>query len=781
MESKKVSLINKLSFFSLLGTALLSIFFFIPYFPVSLEANKGFLISIGVTLSVFFWLVARLVDGRFLIPKDKIILSVFAIPLVFLIASFFSSSVYSSLFASGFEIGTFGSVLTFALIFFLSSTYFQTEDNLQYFFKYLFIGSGILALLQIIYIVISSFSVNSKFFIGISSGNFVGSWNDFVLYFGAIVILAVFTLEFFELVKKYKIFLYSLIAVGLIFLMIVNIPFVWFLVGLFSLIVFVYGISIQSSKTKDVVSNRKLPIPALVVMVFAVLFLVGGNLFGGLISNYINLYNSDIRPSITATTTVAWKAIKHNPFFGTGPNTFNLDWSLWKPSVIKDTAYWNFDFNQGVGFVPTLLATTGVLGFLSFVVFMFLFVAKGLKSLNSAFKNTTSNYFLIASFILALYGWVALVIYTPGILICVITFMASGVFIGSLVHQKHISVYNLSFLNDPRNSFFSILSIVVLMIVSISGVYMYTQKFISVVYFSKGVSANDSSLASLVKSEGMMLNAVALDKNDLYYRSLSQLYVAELNNVLSDKNLSEDVIKSRAQNVISNIQQSAGMAVSVSPKNYQNWVNLGNVYSSLVTMGVDKAYENAVDAYNKALTFAPSNPSIILARAQLEFLKKDNESAKKYIEEALKMKKDYLDAIFTMAQIQTSEGNLPGAIKQAEYASTLYPNDPSVFFQLGVLRYNNNEFSGAVSAFETAVILNPSYFNARYFLGMSYAKIGKTADAKIQFDILNKYLPGNTEVKKELDKLNNPTSTDPKSTTKNSNNKNIKLPIPEKK
>lgn len=782
MESKKVSFINKLSFFSLVGTVLLSVFFFIPYSGVSLEASKGFLISIGVTLSVFFWLIARLMDGRFLIPKDRIILVGLSTPVIFLIASFFSSSLYSSLFGNGFEVGTFGFSLVSFLVFFLASNYFQTENNLKNFFKYLFVSAGVLMFVQVVYVVLGVFSVNTKFFSSLGSGNLIGSWNDFALFVGAMIILSVFSLEFLNLKKKYKIFLYALVGLGLAFLMIVNISFVWFLLGLFSLVVFVYGISIQSIKGKDNSAEKKLPLASLIVMVFSVLFLIGGNLFGGIISRYVNFYNPDIRPSMVTTAQVAWHAVKHNPFFGTGPNTFDLDWSLWKPSVIKDTVYWNVEFSQGVGYVPTLLATVGALGFLAMLAFLFLMLVRVFKAVNFGFKNTSSNYFLLSSLILTLYGWINLIVYAPGVFLVTFVFMSSGIFIGVLVYHKIIPVYNISFLHDPRSSFFSILAIVLLMIVSISGVYLYTQKFVSVVYYSKAINVSGNSLESFAKSERMLLNAVALDKNDTYYKALSQVYVSELNLLLTDKTLSEDIIKSRAQTIVSSAQQAAGFAVSVSPKNYQSWMNLGNVYASLVPMGVEKAYDNAVDAYSKALVYAPSNPSILLARAQLEFLKKDNQSAKKYVNEALKMKGDYLDAIFTMAQIETSEGNLPGAIKQAEYAATLYPNDPSVFFQLGLLRYNNNEFSGAVSAFETSVVLNPSYFNARYFLGLSYSKVGRNSDAKIQFDILNKYIPNNPDVKKELDKLNGVSApVEAKVDTKKVNNKNTKLPLPEKR
>lgn len=787
MESKKVGFFNKLSFASLLATFFLSVFFFVPYIPVTLEASKGFLISVGVTLSIFFWLVARLADGNFSIPKDRLILYGFLIPLIFLFASFFSASPYTSLFASGFEIGTFGSMLVLYLVFFLSATYFQTEKRLKYFFKALFAGALILGVFQVAYIFIGFDRILPGMFSGISNGNLIGTWNDLVLFFGMMVILSLFTLEFLKLNKKYRIALSAIIVIGLVFLMIINIPFVWVLVGAFSLIVFVYNVSLQHNNIKGEIPDRKIPVAALVVMIVSLLFLIGNNLIGGLISKYVNVYNPSLRPSVSATYHIAVNSLKHNPFFGTGPNTFDVDWALWKPSVIKDTPYWNAEFSQGIGLVPTFLVTTGILGFLSVVLFIVVFCLRGFQSLRIAFQSTNSNYLLMASFILAMYGWITMVIYTPNILLIMITFAASGAFLGSLVHKDVVRVYNLSFLNDPRHSFFSILGIVILMIGAVSTTYVYAQKFASIVYFSRSLNMPDSSIQSLVKSEQMILNAISLDKSDVYYRSLSQVYVAEVNALVSDKTISADTMKSRVQTIVTNIQQAAGAAVAQNPKQYQNWVNLGNVDASLVPLGVDKAYENAVSAYNQAQTLAPLNPSLLLSLAQLEFLHKDNDKAKSYIKQALEMKPDYIDAMFTLAQIDQSEGNLGDAIKQAELASTVSPNDSSVFFQLGILRYNNNDFSGAVSAFEQAVILNPSYMNARYFLGLSYEKVGRNDDAKIQFNILNKVLPDNADVKKELDKLNGVVSSTTVNTpssstskTKKPTNKTTKLPLPEK-
>jgi cytochrome c-type biogenesis protein CcmH/NrfG len=61
-----------------------------------------------------------------------------------------------------------------------------------------------------------------------------------------------------------------------------------------------------------------------------------------------------------------------------------------------------------------------------------------------------------------------------------------------------------------------------------------------------------------------------------------------------------------------------------------------------------------------------------------------------------------------------------------------------------------------VGAFEKAVILDNSYLNARFYLGESYKKVGRTADALTQFNILAKVLPDNQEIKDAISGINSP-------------------------
>jgi len=767
MESKKVEFFNRLSFVTLLTTLFLSLFFFIPYTPVTLEASKGFLLSVGATLSLFFWLISRLGDGKFIFPKDKLILFAMIIPLVFLIASFFSSSLYVSLFGSGFEIGTFGSMLILFIIFFLSSIYFQSEKRLWYFIGALFVGGLILVLFEVLSLFIGFDRILPGFLQGMSSGNLVGSWNNFALLLGIIVLLSVFTIDLLKTKVIFRVAQYLLLVLGILFLVIINVPLVWLLVELFSLVLFVYSLSVQHSGTKIIQeenSKKRFPFISLIVIFISFISLVGSNLVGGFISNYVSLSNPDIRPSIVATSQIAYKAFKHNPLFGTGPNTFVIDWALWQPKDIAQTVFWNVDFTSGYSLLTTFAVTTGLLGLVAILFFLVIYVTRSIQSIRIALQNTLSNYFIMTTLMISIYSWVTVIFYNPNIVMLMLAFCSSGMLIGILVYKQAIPVKDFSFLSDPRNSFFSILGLVVLMVATASLTYVYIEKFTSIIYFSKGLTST-GTMESLSNSEGMFLKAISLNKNDVYYRGLSQVYLNQIGVLVNDKTISPDILKSSLQQLVNNAQQSASLAVSQNPKQYLNYVNLGDIYSALVPLSVTNSYESAIAAYNKAITMAPNNPSISLAKASLEFVNKNNSEARKYIKQALDLKVNYIDAIFLLVQIETNEGNLAEAIKQAEYAGEMAPNDPTVFFRLGLLRYNDDDYKGAVSAFEKAVILDNSYLNARYFLGQSYKKVGRTSDALIQFNILNKVSPDNQEIKDAISSIDSPVSETDKTET----------------
>jgi tetratricopeptide (TPR) repeat protein len=742
MESKKLQIFNYLSFYSLIVTIFLSLFFFIPYVSIPLEVSKGFLISIGIVVSVFFWLMARLVDGKFVIPSDRMILFGALIPLTFLVSSFFSSSIYLSLFGRGFEVGTFGMILVCFLSFFLSSIYFQEENKIHKFFKAILLGTAIMAIFQLIQLFIGFEKITPGMFSGVLNGNLIGTWDNFAFLFGGIVILILSILEFVPQSRRNRILLSIFGIVALFLLALVNIFFVWVLIGVFSLIIFIYSISQNRNEDRTL---KNFPFLSFFTVIVSLLFIVGNSALSTIITSYFGSIAPEAYPSVSGTAKLFLPALRDNVFFGTGPNTFALDWSLWRPLEVLQTPFWNVDFQSGFALIPTFLITTGLVGIIAWLLFIIIFIFRALQSMFLVMRKPQYSYSVIISILLAVYLWIGAFVSNLNATLLMLAFCVTGVLLGSLVSIRVLPVYEKSFLEDPRTSFFSILGLVLLMILSISTIYAYSEKFSGAVYYSTS-SPKDTTRESLVKSESKILKSISLDKNDTYYRGLSQIYMAEVQTIVSDKTLSQDTMKSATQDRITNIESAISSAIKQNPKYYANWLNAGNMYTSLLSLGVTGSYENAVGAYAEALKFSPSNPGVILAQAQLELVNKDIDKAKSFIEQALTVKANYIDAIFTRAQIKYDAGDKVGAIADAELAAKYAPRDATVFFKLGSLKYNTADYNGAISAFEMAVRLDNYYHNARYLLGLSYKKAGRADDAHTQFGILHNIFPDNQEI-----------------------------------
>ncbi len=742
METKKIHIFNLLSFYTLLGTFFVSLFFFIPFVPVSIDVAKGFLISTGVTLSVFFWLMARLIDGKFTLPKDRMVLVAAFIPITFLVSAFFSSSIYLSLFGHGFEVGTFGTMLILFLVLLLSSIYFQTEKNIKMFFGFIIIGSFILALTQITQFFGLFNKIAPNIFSGVTGGNLLGTWSNFSSLFGGIIVLIISILEFVKIKQIYKILLSIFGFISLFLLMLLNTYFVWILVGVFALLIFVYSIS--QNRTNDR-TLKNFPYLSFVVVLISLLFLVGNTSASSIVAQYFGTITPEIYPSISGTMNMVAPSLKHNVLFGTGPNTFALDWSLWKPMQVMQSMFWGIDFQSGFGMIPTFLITTGILGFASWLLLFIIFILRAIQSLSLIFRRPEASRYIAISLLLALYFWISAFISNPNFTLLVMLFASTGVFIGTLVNLNLLPVHEKSYLDDPRTSFFSIFGLVLLMILSVSTCYIYAEKFTGVVYVSTS-SPKDNSLIELSRSESKILKGIALDKNDIYYSNLSQIYLAEIQTILADKTLSADTVKSVTQDKITNIESAVASSIKQNPKYYLNWKNAGDIYAVLLSIGVKGTYENSASSYEQASKLSPNNPGILLARAQLEIVNKDTEKAKSYIEEALKIKSDYIDAIFMRAQIKFDAGDVSGAIGDAELAAAAAPRDASVYFKLGGLKYNNNDNTGAISAFEMALTIDPNYHNARYLLGLAYRKAGRADESHKQFELLHTLFPENIDV-----------------------------------
>ena len=662
------NILDRISFWSLFMVVVLLPVFFLPFTKVAIETSKGLVFIVGLAISVIFWALARFSDGKVVIPKSFMLLAGFGIVLAFLLSTIFSGAPKVSLFGSMLDVGSFWFIFSAFLLMLYSAIVLGNRHNA----KIVLLGVMFISAVVFVFQGLRFFAPEALSFgvLGNKLGNLIGSWNALGIFAGLSVLISLFIIEFFPISKMGKWILGLLLLLSVLLVASVNFAFVWEILGIFALFIFIYKISFLSGHGHPEVEGQKkmhFPIFAFAIAMVALLFFTSGRFLGTYIPSHLGLSSSEVGPSFNATFSTTKEVLKHDPAFGMGPNMFSAAWSLYKSPQINNTLFWNVSFNVGSGLLPTFAATTGYVGILAWLVFFILFLAAGLKSL---FANLRlgQNPELVVFFIAALYLFIASFFYFIGVVLFLLAFAFTGIFLGLYAGSRENGTMTISFLSDHRKSFFSLLLFIVMIIAAASLSFKYVGRFVSIFYFEKATTAS-----AIPDAEANIKKAVSLYANDLYLRTYAEIHTIKLNSLVAKGGALTDAEKADLQTTLDQSLASATLATAFNPKNYQNFQTLGAIYSTVTSYGVPNAYEKAVEAFNTALTLNPSNPSIKMALARASLVAKKIKEAKGYANEALILKPDYIDALILLSQIARSEGNLSSAISYAEKALAVAP------------------------------------------------------------------------------------------------------------
>jgi hypothetical protein len=310
------------------------------------------------------------------------------------------------------DVGSFYFIFIGFVLMLMSSIVFKNPKQAKILLFGIILSSAFVLIFQAIHLFLPS--VLSLGILSGKIGNVLGSWNALGLFAGFSGLMFLFVIEFFPTSKIEKLLLEIFILLSILLIIVVNFQLVWILLGISSLIIFVYKASTNFQKIEEEEeegSPRKsggkkhFPIISFVIVMISLLFFISGQFIGGIVSNRLQISNPEINPSFSTTMSITKGVITEDPLLGIGPNKFGEAWANYKPVVINNTQFWDTSFNAGSGLLPTLVATTGGLGILAWLVFLILFLVIGVKSVFSSIKN--SNWEMMAFFVLSLYLFVA--------------------------------------------------------------------------------------------------------------------------------------------------------------------------------------------------------------------------------------------------------------------------------------------------------------------------------------------------------------------------------------
>lgn len=370
-------------------------------------------------------------------------------------------------------------------------------------------------------------------------------------------------------------------------------------------------------------------------------------------------------------------------FFGSGYGTFGADFTRFKQATFNlNPNLWSFTFFRSSSFLLELLATTGILGLLAFLLLIYRVVKE-----RPFFAPLVLA--IITAFILP-FSYIVLAFF----------FVLLGLFAaiqGSKTNERFFDV-ELQLVALKRGLIaFEMPQIGRVTQATESsekskilpyGFMIATLAFVGFLgYYSLGyVLANVTFQKSLIAtsqnngSVAYQAQADAINKfkySDAYYRVFSQTNLALANSLANQVPQGATPSAETTQTIYTLIQQSinAGRnAVTVSPQTSLNWQNLSSIYRSLIGFGQD-ADQFAVLTAQQAVALDPNNPQLYVNLGGIYYQIGDWDRASNQFQLAINLKPDYGNAYYNLGHALEQKGDLRSALAQYQVVKSLVAND----------------------------------------------------------------------------------------------------------
>ncbi|MDP3645480.1 MAG: tetratricopeptide repeat protein [bacterium] len=751
---KIVHITDFLTRWSFILIAALMPIFVVPVQWTTIPQAKILFVSVLALIALVAWVVGRLAEGSVTIPKHVLLWGGALLPIVYVISAGVSNNVWSSLVSGNVAADTAVIISLWYILLALTALVFsKTSASMTDLLRAILIGFLVLALFQIARIVAPSFTSLGGYLTGNSSSIF-GSWHDLgiVLGLGIFLVLALWDTHIAP--GWWRVVLAVTGLASLFMLIVINSVDVWF--ALTALVLFYallrWSMVWRTGTTLHLALLEKVVfIPILLAIFFAACGYWSATVYQYLPSQ-LQVVQLEVRPSWQGTYLVGQKALSSPRAFmlGSGPNTFDRTWGLFKPTGVNITDYWNTDFNAGVGFIPTTFVTTGALALLAWMVLVLGLLWSALRLLLR--HGATPHGVLGAVVGGALYLMAFQIMYVPGIALTALLFVLIGMVVALEAHvvsRSPLSVdVHAGSIVGIAGAVIAVLTIVFLSLAPVTAARaIVSNLYIQRASFEYGATGNlDHSLVLVQKA------LTVFPENDLAHLAAVEIGLLQFSKIVGE-NKTDDAARTSLQENLQTTISHGLSAVSIDSADYHNWLSLAVLYKNLAGVGIEGAYANAKGAYERSINENPTNPLPHVQLAQLALAENDQATARSELDKAIALKPNLGAAYYVRSQIEVGVGNYPQAIDDASKATQFAPQDPVGWYNLGAVLYTAGSYDLASQALEQAMSLQNNYANAIFLLGLSLDKLGRREGALQAMQAVSTLNPNDESVQHILENL----------------------------
>ncbi len=766
-QSEHPSRLESSAFNALLVTAILAPLAFWPSQYFVLEAAKTLVISLG-TLTAFVLYALLAIKERSLSLPPKQIVWAGALLIVSIIASSFGSGhFFKSFFGQGFELGA-GSFIALLVVSLVVSfvAVSRRVDHAMIIYTGIAGSFFVLYAFQGLRLALGA-GFASLGVLGTATSTILGNWYGLGIFSMTVAIIALTAVLILPLPPLFKRLYWVLFAAAIFGAIVINSQYVWQAAALVMLGLTLYLSAGREAGAGSVGWLRRIAWVPFFAFAIAAIFAWKGPSLAAPLVDKLGAGYAELSLPWQMTVDVAAAELKSAPLLGAGPNRFTQAFLAYKPVGINATDAWSVEFNSGFGLIPTFVVTQGILGAIAWAMFFIFFGLLAYKSLRGLVGRSAAvgenggiiepeqpyaRFVVVSSFAAASFLWVVSMIYVLPHALFFLAFLMTGIALGSSAAYGRLQPLSIS-ARDGGKAF----RLVMIAMIVIAAIWMilFLKGAAALAYFGSGLRELTAD-GNPVAADSRFSMALALNPADVYWQGRVEASLGQAKALIataSSPGASSTAIAAQAGALVNQAFKYSQSAVAADQDNYYNFLSVARVAEAAASLRMDKAYETGVGAYGAAIRANPYNPSIYVNLARFQASNNKLDDALQTVGASLQVKNNYLDAVFLLSQIEAAKGNLPDAITAAQFAVKLNPNDPLLRFQLGLFQYTNAAYADAADTLALAVKLQPDYANAQYFLGLSYARLGRIAEAIAQFERLGATNTDNQEISAILTSL----------------------------
>ena len=139
-------------------------------------------------------------------------------------------------------------------------------------------------------------------------------------------------------------------------------------------------------------------------------------------------------------------------------------------------------------------------------------------------------------------------------------------------------------------------------------------------------------------------------------------------------------------------------------------------------------YEEAIQAFNEALSLNPELTGVLFNRAEAYRLKGEFDKARQDLHEALKTNPDEADYLHAMGLVSYEDDDFETAIQWYDSAIAIKPDLQQAWNDKGVIEFRRGNYSLAKAFFERATSIDPNSYDSWYNLADTYEELGMRSE-----------------------------------------------------